>query len=405
MIVTCPDCDKQYLIEEKNLPRVKSAARCKECGGRIIIDPAAVAVPADGAARPAQETSAAPEAAGADATAGREFSLEELLASFPWLGEVNRESLELESIFIPDPAKGFAGRRNRRAAAAIKAVFGCLPALLAPDEKIVKAALGDGYFPAEIPYANTLLTLPANRFAILCTDRRILVINLDQRRSRCGELFYQFPYANIRETGRGPFRDSLSLRSRSGRVMRFTGLGRALSREMEETILGLRRTILNWNIVPVAPECLCPACFTPQACDNETCPSCGAVFKSPTTAFFRSLVLPGLGAAYLRHRLLAAGELFTTAMICTAGIVLYKVGLPGGSLLAACALVLFAAASSACVLFLGRKGLMLAETGAAGGGEKEATGDDDLQNRQPELISPDHGKDGTSDEKDAHEEE
>ncbi len=391
MIVTCPNCSKQYLIEEKKLPRVKSAARCKDCGARIIIDPDTITAPATeenerGTTEPASanETSAQP----AESAAPEEsFSVEALTAVFPWLGETKRGNLDLPSIFTADAAKGFATRRNRRAAAALKAVYGCLPAILAPDEKILKSARGDGYFPAEIPYANTILTLPANRFSLLCTDRRLLVINLDWRRKGCGEFFYQFPYANIRETGRGIFRDCLTVKSRSGRVMRFTGLTTPLAREMEEMILDLRRNIPNWNIAPVAPECLCPACYAPQDCASRACSACGAAFKSPAGAFYRSLALPGLGAAYLRHRLLAAAELVTLALLLTAVITASVLDLKGGAVLAACVLVLFMAASSLCAFMLGRKGLMLARSGTGNAGETGEDGGEELQNHESGVIS------------------
>jgi len=160
-----------------------------------------------------------------------------------------------------------------------------------------------------------------------------------------------------------------------------------LAREMEEMILDLRRNIPNWNIAPVAPECLCPACYAPQDCASQACSACGAAFKSPAGAFYRSLALPGLGAAYLRHRLLAASEFIIFVFLLTAVITASDLNLGGGAVLAACVLVLFMAASSICAFMLGRKGLMLARAGT--GKADAASGDDKekLQNHESGVIS------------------
>ncbi len=364
MTITCPHCRKQYLIEEENIPKVKSVARCKDCGGKIIIDPAAIppeeereeiAVTPETATTPVGK---AEEDAAATAESGPEPDLEKLLAEFPWLDELNQDILDLGGIFKAETKKGYHTRRNRIAAAALKAVSGCLAAILKEEEKVLRAARGAAYIPAEIPYANTILTLPANRYTILCTSRRILLLNLDWRQKRCGEFFYQVPYGNIREIGRGAFRDGLIIKSRSGRQMRFTSLTVTLSREISEIALENRRHIPNWNVAPIMAEFLCPACFAPQSAQNSGCSQCSTPFKSPTTAFYRSLALAGLGAFYLNHRLLAAGEMTILGLIIVSLVLTITLKLVGGLIITICALLVYQSLSAMLTFILARKGLM-----------------------------------------------
>jgi|GEM_PF-781110 len=368
MTVTCPKCNKQYLIEKDKIPEVKSVARCKDCGGKIIIDPFAIEIDPEEekplpTSQEAEEETAEPENPGEDKPDIEEeeagLDQEDLLRTFPWLAELSALPLDLGEIFLNSRKKGYLSRRNRRAAEALKAVAGCLPAILAEDERIIKAAKGSAYFPAEIPYANTILTLPANHYTVIATNNRLIFCNLDWRQKRCGEYFYQLPYTNIREIRRGVFRDCLVIKSRSGWQMRLTSLSISLSREIVESVIEIRHKIANWNIAPVRMEFLCPVCFAPLAPLTPQCSECGSHFKSSTTAFIRSLLLPGLGASYLNHRLLAACEFaIFISFLAILGLTI-TLKLIGGIIFTLCALLLFHAFSGFLSYMTARKGLMI----------------------------------------------
>lgn len=149
-----------------------------------------------------------------------------------------------------------------------------------------------------------------NRRAIVVTDRRIILIQID-RRSRAKELVEHIQYSAIRKVGRTILGNTRLLLN-NGRKTAFAYIPRA-DRQFVAKLVTYTHDHLEASAAGV--EHLCPHCFVAIEGFPRACAACGGDFKSVRTATLRSLLFPGLGDWYIGHRLLAGFEIAFVALL------------------------------------------------------------------------------------------
>jgi len=142
-----------------------------------------------------------------------------------------------------------------------------------------------------------------NLRAIVLTDHRILLIQIDSRR-RPRELVSQVRYRSIQKiTGTVLGNTKLTLGDGSGRV--FSHVPRRDRKFLRNLGDWIGQSMAR---DPAGCEDLCPHCYRVVQGRPEVCPHCRGLFKSARRAGLLSLVFPGLGDIYLGHYRLAAAE-------------------------------------------------------------------------------------------------
>lgn len=345
MIIVCPHCHKQHRLLEGVVPPAKSAAHCKGCGRRFIIDSP---MPAPGRTRgqaDAQGKSSAPQPVTAaevtalspppvaDDPADHAAATAALTESFPDLAELPPEYFALPNIFTPDQRGNYRGSLNSHKAKLLQATAPLLiDRLLANGETVQRIASGIAYFRFEIPYANGLLTWPLNYYALVATNQRLLMINLDHRLTRPDRYVFQIPLAAIAEVSRGLYGTSLIIKTGEGQGWDFTTVKRALAKEMTAFIRERQGTDDQARPeIDYYPQ-LCPVCFQPVPERIASCPHCLTTYKSSSDASKKSLLLPGLGVIYLSFNSLGIAEMVGYLFTWLLTVILVIIGIPGGIL-------------------------------------------------------------------------
>lgn len=391
MDIICPRCGKIHRLPADRLPARRSAAKCKKCGAGMIIDP-----------RAANEKTGGPELApgeiGRAARDPREFDIlltdrldgprekntllpppvetvptdnpdnaddgiaaadAEIFAAYPELHKLSPEKFVYREILTRTEQKGYQTGDNRLKLKIAKAVHELLRAkILREDEQVMRLARGIAYYPFEIPYANGLLTMLSNYYAIVCTNRRLLLVNIDCRTSHPTRYIHQIPYREIARVGRGLFLSSLVIECKTGRKWNFTTVRRHLGRSVRNFILQKSRAVADAPPNNVARWQLCPACHTPLPAKLHSCPHCAATFKKPAEAMLRSLILPGLGSLYLDHLPLGGMELTGYLAAWSAAVVMMIMEIPGGLAAALAPVLLYHAAIGLIALKTAGKGYL-----------------------------------------------
>jgi len=366
MEIICPECGKLHKLVDAQLPAKKFAAKCKQCGARMVIDPLTAS---DKPLNPPKEAS--PKGHPPTSTTG-EFDIlltesydedpkeakvsaeikkekadtedietvsaaettgdnNDLFTVFPKLQDLSPDIFVYPEIFPKSNKHGYKTRENRRIFKIVDAVHDLLTTgILAEGEQVFRVAKGIAYHPFEIPYANGLMTMLSNYFAIVCTDRRLLLINVDFRLNHPTRYLFQIPYGEIAAIGRGIYLSSIVINSRSGRNWNFTTVSRDLARTIRDFVAA------KLDEGPVEPTVekplrqLCPSCRTPLTNGLTACPLCSTVFKNPREALIRSLIMPGLGSIYLSHLPLGIMEMTGYLFSWLLTIALLIIEVPGG---------------------------------------------------------------------------
>lgn len=327
MIFTCPSCHKQHRLPEGMTPPPGSATHCKKCGLRFPLDEPEKEPPSNGSRHKRAEEEIHPTIN--PQTASRPTAA--ILDAFPELRELPLEKFLLDEIFFTGTGDRYSARLNHRL---VKLLIATAPLssekVLQKDELVYRIASGIAYFPSEIPYANGLLTWPLNYYALICTNHRLIFINLDHRLSRPSRYIFQIPYDNITEVSRGLYGSSLITTTKTGQTWDFTTVNRRLASRMERFI---REKSGPFNAVgagTIAPSQLCPACYQPVAKKTAACSQCLTTYKSVGIAKKKSLLLPGSGNFYLSNRFLGTIEILGYLFTWIMAIVLVIIGIPGG---------------------------------------------------------------------------
>jgi predicted Zn finger-like uncharacterized protein len=301
MDIICRHCNAIYTIADHKLPQKKAAAKCKRCGNQIVIDPAAIGSLPEPPITPVppapRQTSPVPQ------------HNRDILEAFPELTDYPPGYYAMSEILKPNRRGNYRTRLNKLKLKILTAVKPTLDQLVKEDEKIMRIAGGTAYFPIEIFFGNGIFTMLYNRYAVVATNRRLVMINTNHRMTKPGHYLFQMGYDEIKKVSRGLFRTSLSLTRKKGKRRIFTSIKMAFTAELQSYIKPL---ITQGQTMPqgyVLDENLCPSCYAGLPAGLDKCTVCHAAFKTAKSATLRSLLLPGWGDLYLGHRFLGCCEL------------------------------------------------------------------------------------------------
>ncbi len=226
--------------------------------------------------------------------------------------------LEAESVFRE--TDGYLARRaNEARAKLLQALAPLLATALEPAETIRYVASGFRYSAAELFLSGHLAARVTNRTALVLTDRRLLLLQVDAG-GRPKDLKNQLRVDRVRRAS-ASWLGSLTLQTVSREKLVFTSVPRSDRNALAALLPGS----------PTAPresgssvEHLCPACLrvVPGPVGSaERCPdpACRIPYRSPRRAAWLSALVPGVGDIYLRHFLFGSLEFVgSIAVLCVA---------------------------------------------------------------------------------------
>ena len=359
MEIICRQCNATYTIADHKVPRQKAAAACKRCGHRIVIDPRPAT---DQATTQPADPSPALARAAAPAPAAHERSL---VDAFPEIANFHPARYAMSEIMPPNRKGRYQTRLNKLKLKILKVVKPTLDGLLKKDEQVIRIGGGTAYYPAEILFGNGILTMLYNRYALVATNQRLVMINVNHRMTSTRHYLFQLAYGDIQKISRGLFRTSLSLKRKKGPRRLLTSMKMAFTAELRE-VVAPRLTPADDRPPAKSPaDCLCPACYAVLPNDVHRCPTCGAAFKSASKAALRSLLLPGWGDWYLGHRLLGGLELAGSLIVWSIVLNLLAQGGTESPVVAAFILLFYNGFDALLTRHMARKGLMLESRPAA----------------------------------------
>jgi len=267
----------------------------------------------------------------------------------------------------PD-GEGFLARRAKaRRAKLLAGVADVLRRALAPGETVRYAARGVRYSLFEHLFGGAAVAQYHNMTALVLTDRRLLLVQLD-RRGRPADIKNEVPLAAVRGAGRAAL-VLFRLRLADGSKLSFASV-RDADRKRLQALLPATADgappVAERSLVP-----LCPACLRPvpgEVGATLTCPQpdCRVPFRDPRRAARLSTVVPGLGDLYLRHHFFGALEFlgsmamlaFALAAALQAAAAPEPTGLAGAGFLLLVLVALPRVVDRRLTLHMGRKGLV-----------------------------------------------
>jgi len=214
--------------------------------------------------------------------------------------------------------KGMWARRlARQRFALLRNLEASLARALEPGERVELLSWGTEYSFVEAYFLGLWHHL-LNRRALVLTDRRMLLLQIDTRR-RLRDLKSEVRYEAMRRFARRT-PGYLGLELRDGKKLFLTGLPRADRKRIRGFLEDrLRRSEQAARAALTGGRRnLCPHCYTSVSGFPGRCPHCARPFKSGDRAGWLSLALPGLGDLYLGHRALGALQVAGALLLWTA---------------------------------------------------------------------------------------
>jgi hypothetical protein len=194
----------------------------------------------------------------------------------------------------------------------LKEIDDTLHPMLSKGEKVHFVSLGnrtpfwEAYFLGWIAYS-------INRRAIVLTDSRILLLQID-RKLRPRTFRSQVRYLSI-DTLSWPLLGGMKLKLRRGKTHLFTHVPRRDRIQMREFIKRKKMEFRGYAADRSDIQDLCPYCHRPAVGSPPKCLGCRVGFKSPTKAALLSLLFPGLGDLYLGHKPFAVIEIVVATLM------------------------------------------------------------------------------------------
>ncbi len=358
MKIICPKCNTVYNVPSDKIPKTRATATCKKCGDRIVIEPGLATQP-EPRATPTHSSAHYPSPS--PVARPGEFTSMTLLGDYPELKGLSPEKFDLEEILPPNKKGGYKNRKNTFKVKVLKAVSDMLEKILRDGEQVMRIGKGTAYYPVELLFGNGWLTMYYNYYAIVCTNQRVLLINIDHRIRRPTHYLFQIPYEEIKNVKHGSLWGSLMFYRIKGKRRTFMYVKRYLVKEIRQFILDKKGSIKAVEHPQEPLENLCPSCFVPLGKGLTSCSQCRAHFKEPKKAFLRSLLLPGLGDMYLGHVFLGLLELLGAVFVWAVVISLLLSGEEGTPLGAFLLLLLYHVLDGLLAYHMGKKGYMLAK--------------------------------------------
>ncbi|MBN1663926.1 MAG: zinc-ribbon domain-containing protein [Deltaproteobacteria bacterium] len=350
--IVCPSCNSTYRIPESKIPAKGGAAICKKCGGRIVIEglqKSAPAVASEPPAIPKQSPAPSQERVGLP-------SDQVLLEDYPDLQVLASPQLDYGEIFKPKKNGRYKSGLNKYKLKVLKSVQGILAKALNQEERVLRIGSGTAYYPAEIFFGNGYLTMMYNRYAILGTNQRALLINIDNRKKRPTNYLFQVPYQDLKKVTMSSLFGRLTFKIMKGKKRTLTGIKGAAARELFRFFKERKEDSAETSSSGGVLENLCPSCFAPLEAGLIKCTRCEREFKEPKKAMFRSLLLPGLGDLYLGHRFLGILEIMGSVLVWAFVIL----NLLEGNYVILVLLVIFNGIDALLTHHMAKKGYMLA---------------------------------------------
>lgn len=358
MKVICQKCNTVYNVPSDKTPKTRAVATCKKCGEQIVIEPGLATQPQPHTTPPTPSASY-PSPTTAERT--REHASMILFGDYPELKVLSPDKFALEEILSPNKKGEYKSRQNKFKVKVLKAVADILEKILRDGEKVMRIGKGTAYYPAELLLGNGWLTMYYNYYAIVCTNQRLLLVNIDHRIRRPTHYLFQICYEEIKNVKRGLLSRSLVLYRMKGKRRIFVYVKGYIVNEIRQFIMDKKGAIQAAEHPPEPLENLCPSCFVPLGKGLINCPQCRVHYKKPKKAFFRSLLLPGLGDMYLGHIFLGVLELLVAVFVWVVVISLLLSGEEGALFTALFLLVFYNVLDALLAYHMGKKGYMLAK--------------------------------------------
>jgi uncharacterized protein (DUF983 family) len=203
-------------------------------------------------------------------------------------------------------AKGFGAKRlARNRLKLMKAIDPHVQTILSDGEKVQFVSWGTEYSFLE-QFFMGLWSHLINRRALVFTDRRILMIQINSRR-KVLDLKTQLRFQAIDKFATKTF-GYIGLVLRNGNRFNITGIPRK-DRNFIKGFVSKKISETRAEAPGLGIENLCPKCGNKVLSFPDRCRQCGQAFKSAKKAGWLSLVFPGLGDIYLGHRGLGIMEI------------------------------------------------------------------------------------------------
>ena len=255
------------------------------------------------------------------------------------------------------PAKGWGDRRrSKKKFKLLKRIDPEVREMLEEGERVQHVTWGTAVSFLEAYFFGWVIYY-LNQRALVVTDRRVLMIQIDTRR-RPGVLRDQLRYAAI-ERIKGTLLGNTQIRMRDGKTRLFSHVPRKDRAVLQQVLRDLRGKVGPDRAVQDI-EHLCPRCYQIVRDFPATCPSCGTKLKSPRKAVLLSLAFPGLGVFYLGYRKLGAFKVVVAALVWLSYLMpdpQYPMTLPGILIGAVFLLVFMHGGLALATRYLARRGV------------------------------------------------
>ena len=319
MQIVCPTCNSTFKIANNKLPQKRAQATCKNCGGKIVVEPTSGDSLANVAQAEADSLPAISPEVQSTRSSAPDGSWEAadlaVLGEFPGLRELAPERFDHGKIFTPNKKGRYKTKQNRLKAKILQATHEVVSRMLWDGETVIQVGKTTAFYPSEVLFGNGYLTMMYNHYAVVATNLRLLFVNINSRINRPLHYLFQIPYKDIKKVKKGLFGTSLTFQRFQGKKRTFTGIKRYMSKELQESIRERQQSVEDVKPAGVSLENLCPSCFMPLANNLVQCPKCKSAFKTAKTALIKSLILPGWGDIYLGHRFLGILELLGSLVV------------------------------------------------------------------------------------------
>ncbi len=215
-------------------------------------------------------------------------------------------------------AQGFGARRlEKNRLRLMKEIDPLLQKILADGEKVDFVSWGVEYSFSEQFFMGIWAQL-FNRRALIFTDHRILIVQINSRR-KVLDLKMQLRFQAIESFAKGTF-GYIGFVLRNGKKFLITGMPRK-DRKALRSLVAKRIENTRADAPGLGIDNLCPNCGTKVMGFPDRCKQCTQAFKSARKAGWLSLAFPGLGDIYLGHRWLGISEIMGGLIAWAAGFV------------------------------------------------------------------------------------
>ncbi len=235
------------------------------------------------------------------------------------------DAYDWHNIFPKTTGMGAAGDVKRRVRM-LQSVEPRLEYLLYPGERIEFITKGTLNSFLE-QFLLGIWSVFINRTLFLFTNYRVILVSSDGE-GRAKAMMWQIPYDRMKKFGAGRLSSSLRFKLVGSGTLNFSGVPSRDRKSLREYVRSRVAQVQDPSFAfPSHAPCdsLCTTCGTPVQHKHYNCSECSEEFIKPRTPALLSLLLPGLGDAYLGNHFIgvleAIGFLFVLGFAFLAGAV------------------------------------------------------------------------------------